>query len=322
MAVLITGGAGYIGAHVLAELTAHGESAVIVDDLSTGDEQRIGETPLVRLDLAGNDAVPALRRVLVDHDVEAVIHLAAKKQVPESVQRPLHYYAQNVGGLANVLAAVELEGVTHLVLSSSAAVYGDVRTPSVAETATTAPVNPYGRTKLTGEWMVADAAEAGVVSACSLRYFNVAGAAEPRLADTGAGNLIPITILRMLAGHRPVIFGTDYDTADGTCVRDFVHVVDLARAHVAALRGLRAGTAEPVYNVGTGTGTSVRQIVDAIRARLGADLAPELLPRRAGDPPSVVADVRRIHDGLGWTADHTVEQMVASAVEGLQRRSA
>jgi UDP-glucose 4-epimerase len=313
--VLVTGGAGYIGAHVVAALVPD-ERVVVVDDLSDGDATRLpASVPLVRLDLADPSAVEGLAAVLREHDVREIVHLAAKKQVAESVARPEWYAAQNVGGLAHVVAAARDSSVERVVFSSSAAVYGDTTTPFVDEESPTLPVNPYGRTKLAGEWLTADAAAALGLAAASLRYFNVAGAASEPLADRHGTNLVPLVFGRISAGEAPQIFGDDYDTPDGTCVRDYIHVVDLADAHVAVLRSLRsrASGSHSVYNVGTGSGASVAEMVALIAETTGLRHAPVVLPRRPGDPARVVADPTRLRTEVGWTSKLSVGDMIESA---------
>lgn len=313
MTVMVTGGAGYIGAHVVAALAATGRSVVVVDDLSSGRQDAVPEVPLVRLDLADPGCVPALVTAAQEHGVTAVVHLAAKKRVDESVARPLWYAEQNVGGLVHLLRAMVQARVQRVVFSSSAAVYGSTGPDPVDERHPTDPVNPYGRTKLVGEWLLQDAARAHGIRAVALRYFNVAGALRPQLADHGTGNLVTATIAALRRGDAPVIYGTDYDTPDGTCVRDFVHVQDVAEAHLAALDGLEAGTAPAVLNVGTGHGTSVSQVVERLTALAGRPGSARALGRRAGDPPSVVADVDAIATRLGWRARYDVDDMLTSA---------
>jgi UDP-glucose 4-epimerase len=253
--------------------------------------------------------------------------VAAKKQVAESVRRPLYYYRENVEGLRVLLEAVIGEGVRSFVFSSSAAVYGEPRTPIVDEQSDCRPVNPYGSTKLVGERMVAEAAAASGLRYATLRYFNVAGAGSPRLADRGASNLVPMVFQRLSERLPPLIFGDDYDTPDGTCIRDFVHVADIASAHVAAARALDEGrTAALTANIGRGDGVSVREMIDLIRVVSGtADqpwAEPVVEPRRPGDPPRVVASADTLRAALGWRASHTVEDMVRSAWDGWQARAA
>lgn len=320
MSILVTGGAGYIGAHVVRVIQGSGREAVVVDDLSTGSATRTGSTTLVRLDVADPASVGPLTEEMRRHRVDAVVHLAGRKRVDESLVRPVHYYRQNVAGLANVLAAVEAAGVERLVFSSSAAVYGPTSSPRVDEDAPTAPANPYGETKLVGEWLVRAAARASGLRAVSLRYFNVAGAGWPELGDPTQQNLVTRALARLARGEGPELFGTDYPTADGTCVRDFVHVLDLAEAHVAALDHL-AGTGDvpPVLNVGTGTGASVREVVDGLRRVTGVDVEPLVRGRRAGDPPCVVAAVGRIEAALGWRARAGLDEILTSAWDAWQR---
>ncbi|MFI9202137.1 UDP-glucose 4-epimerase GalE [Streptomyces sp. NPDC053048] len=317
MTWLITGGAGYIGAHVARAMTEAGERVAVLDDLSSGVAGRLPSgVPLVRgsvLDRA------VLDRAFKELDVTGVVHLAAKKQVGESVEKPLLYYRENVHGLTVLLEAVVAAGVRSFVFSSSAAVYGMPDVDLVTEETPCLPINPYGETKLAGEWLVrATGAAHGISTAC-LRYFNVAGAARPELADTGVFNIIPMMFDRITRGERPLIFGTDYATPDGTCVRDYIHIEDLATAHLAAARRLaeRPGTGDLTLNVGTGRGVSVREMADLIGEITGRpDLTAETGPRRPGDPARVVASGERIAKELGWSARHDLRSMVTSAWEG------
>ena len=314
MGVLVTGGAGYIGAHVVRLLAARGSRVVVVDDLSTGVAERIPGIPIERVGLEDTSSVDRFATVMRENEVSAVVHFAARKRVDESVSRPAWYFQQNVGGLANLLLAMEQAGVNDLVFSSSAAVYGETTGSAIPETAPALPVNPYGESKLIGEQLIADAVRAGGLRAVSLRYFNVAGAGAPDLGDTAVLNLIPMVFERLDRGESPRIFGDDYATPDGTCVRDFVHVADLADAHLVALDALGAGApGHRVFNVGTGRGTSVREMVEAIVRVAGLDLVPEVRPRRIGDVPIVVADPAAITAALGWRATRGVDEMVESA---------
>ena len=320
MTYLVTGGAGYIGSHVVHLLRARGEGVVVVDDLSYGDPARVAGSPLVELDVASAGAVEALARTMREHRVGAVIHFAARKQVGESVERPEYYYGQNVGGLTNVLAAMRQAEVPAMIFSSSAAVYGMPDVDVVLENTPQEPINPYGRTKLIGEWMLADAQRAWGLRWTALRYFNVAGAATPELGDPQALNLVPMVLERLARGEKPRIFGDDYPTPDGTCVRDYIHVADLADAHLAAAGALRGTAAQRhhVYNVGTGLGSSVREVVAQIGEASGLDVTPEISPRRAGDPARIVGDPSRIATDLGWTASHDLADIVGSAWEAWQ----
>ncbi len=318
MTVLVTGGAGYIGAHVVAALGARGDSVVVVDDLSTGVVARVATVPLEVLDLSDDSSVDALAAIMARYEVDRVIHLAARKRVDESIERPNYYYRQNVLGLVNLLEGMRSAGVTSLVFSSSAAVYGESALDAVGESSPTLPVNPYGQTKLVGEWLVKDAVVAQGLRARSLRYFNVAGAASNELSDRVVQNLIPMVFERIDAGLPPRVFGDDYPTPDGTCVRDFVHVKDLADAHLAVLDDLRADdtVAHRVLNIGTGRGFSVREVIDEIARVTGVVVAPEVLPQRAGDPATVVADSSLIRKTLAWRAQLGLPEMITSAWQG------
>ncbi|MCG7207111.1 UDP-glucose 4-epimerase GalE [Streptomyces arenae] len=315
MTWLITGGAGYIGAHVVRAMTEAGERTVVYDDLSTGIAERVPEdVPLVTGSTLDGENIA---RVLAEHEVTGVVHLAAKKQVGESVELPLHYYRENVEGLRVLLEAVTEAGVPSFVFSSSAAVYGMPDVDVVTEETPCAPLSPYGETKLAGEWLVRATGRATGLATASLRYFNVAGAAGPELADVGAYNLIPMVFERLTENAPPRIFGDDYATPDGTCVRDYIHVVDLAEAHVAAARALQAEPGRTLtLNIGRGEGVSVREMIDRINAVTGYGLSPAVVPRRPGDPARVVASADRIATELTWKAKHDVQDMITSAWQG------
>jgi UDP-glucose 4-epimerase len=312
MTWMLTGGAGYIGAHVLRALQAAGEQVVVLDDLSTGDVRRVPDD--VPLEVASVLDSGRVVRILGEYDVQGVIHLAGKKAVEESVRLPLYYYHENGEGVRRLLQAMADADVRRLVFSSSAAVYAPPATPLVTEDAPTVPQSPYGRSKLAGEWMVADAARAEGIGAVSLRYFNVVGNASPELADRAGSNLFPRILDALRAARRPTVFGLDYPTPDGSGVRDYIHVADLADAHVAATR-LTAAPRHTVLNVGCGRGYSVLEVLRAFAAQTGLDTTPEICPRRQGDAASVVADPRRAAEVLGWTARHDLFDMVASAWE-------
>ncbi|RKN10575.1 UDP-glucose 4-epimerase GalE [Streptomyces radicis] len=325
MTWLITGGAGYIGAHVVEAMRGAGQPVVVLDDLSTGVATRLGaDVPLVTGSVLDR---PLLDETLERHAVTGVVHLAAKKQVGDSVAEPLLYYRENVHGLTVLLQAVAAAGVRRFVFSSSAAVYG---TPEggtggvpdlVTEQSPCRPVSPYGETKLAGEWLVRAAGRAHGIATVCLRYFNVAGAARPELVDTGAANVIPMFFERIARGERPEIFGDDYPTPDGTCVRDYVHVADLARAHLVAARHLAAPAAgapgDLTVNVGTGRGVSVRELAERVAEVTGhPELTPRVTARRQGDPARVVASADLARERLGFTARRDLGEMVSSAWEG------
>jgi len=320
MSILVTGGAGYIGAHVVRALREAGNDVVVVDDLSTGRAERVGDVPLVELDLAADGASEGLRDVIARFDVDGVVHLAAKKQVGESVARPDWYHEQNVGGLETLLAAMRAGGVERLVFSSSAAVYGEPPSGLVGEADATEPINPYGATKLAGERLAAAAGAEWGLRHVSLRYFNVAGAGAPDLGDPAVLNLVTIVFDLLDQGRAPRIFGADYPTPDGTCIRDYVHVQDLAEAHAVALDYLdRPEREHAVFNVGTGTGGSVREVLAAVRRATGNDTEAEVVARRPGDPAELIARVDRIADALGWRARFDLDDAVASAWEAWRR---
>jgi UDP-glucose 4-epimerase len=317
---LVTGGAGYIGANVIALLRARGDEVVAFDDLSSGRPERLTrlEVPLVRGDVRDGAALEAA--LIRPTRCDGVLHFAAKKQVGESVEKPLLYYDVNVGGTQALLAAVAHAGVPALVYSSSAAVYGDGGPAArdhqpVGEDTSCRPLSPYGETKLVGEWMAERAAAAHRITVIALRYFNVAGApAEPFLADFECLNLIPIALRAARAGRPLEVFGRAYPTRDGTGVRDYVHVSDLAEAHIHAMDALLAGKGGGVFNVGTGHGASVLEVAEAVRRASGLALQTVDAPARAGDPAELVADVSRIDRVLGWTARRTsIDEIVGSA---------
>ncbi|WP_250403070.1 UDP-glucose 4-epimerase GalE [Streptomyces cellostaticus] len=315
MTWLITGGAGYIGAHVVRAMTEAGERTVVYDDLSTGVAERVpGGVPLVRGSILDTGAVT---RALAAHEVTGVVHLAAKKQVGESVEHPLRYYRENVEGLRVLLEAAVAAEVSSFVFSSSAAVYGMPDVELVTEETPCVPLSPYGETKLAGEWLVRATGRAAGLATASLRYFNVAGAAAPALADASVSNLVPMIFEKLTEGLPPRIFGDDYPTPDGTCVRDYIHVADLAEAHVTVARALRSDPGrELTLNIGRGEGVSVREMIDRVNAVTGYDRPPAVAARRPGDPARVVASADRIATELGWRAKRDVQDMIGSAWEG------
>lgn len=318
MTWLVTGGAGYIGSHVVRALLKADLPVVVIDDLSTGLEQFVpSEVPLVRGTLLDADLVA---RALREHRVSGVIHIAGFKYAGVSVQQPLHTYEQNVSAMVTLLKAMQDSGVDMMVFSSSAATFGTPDVDLVTETTPTRPESPYGESKLIGEWLLADVGRATGLRHTSLRYFSVVGSGSPELFDVSPHNLFPLVFDMLYRGETPRINGDDYPTPDGTCVRDYIHVADLALAHVAAARRLQAGEpVEPVYNLGSGSGTSVREIMTAIRKVTGVDFEPEIAPRRPGDPARIVASGELAARDLGWRMRHTLEDMVKSAWEARQR---
>ncbi|WP_327367405.1 UDP-glucose 4-epimerase GalE [Streptomyces sp. NBC_01217] len=315
MTWLITGGAGYIGSHVVKEMASR-EPVVVFDDLSTGRAERLPEgVPLVVGSVLDREL---LDQVLAGRGVTGIVHIAGKKQVAESVERPLHYYRENVDGLRTLLEAAASAGVGRFLFSSSAAVYGMPDVDLVTEETPCRPLSPYGETKLAGEWMVAAAGRAHGMATASLRYFNVAGAASPELGDDGVFNLVPMVFERIMADESPRIFGDDYSTPDGTCVRDYVHVADIASAHAAAAHRLtRDPSAELVLNIGRGEGASVAEMIDIILDVTGRTGLPAVTEaRRPGDPARVVASVDGIGKELDWSARHGIRTMIESAWAG------
>lgn len=311
--MLVTGGAGYIGSHVVLQAQAAGHNVVVIDDLSTGQPKRLNsDVELIQLHLASPQAESKLTELLSKQSFDAVIHLAARKQVGESVEKPEEYFRDNIGALAALLLAMRSTGHHKLVFSSSAATYGMPDVEKVKETDLPTPINPYGQTKLIGEWMVQNATAWGL-RGVSLRYFNVAGTGARGMADTAALNLIPIAIGQLRRGEVPKVFGNDYPTPDGSCIRDYIHVTDLAEAHLAAIAHLEGPAQHDIFNVGTGQGASVIEVLEEIRRVSGVDFEPEMAPRRAGDPPKLVADAGKIKDVLGFQTRYSLADIIDSA---------
>jgi UDP-glucose 4-epimerase len=319
MTWLVTGGAGYIGAHIVRALGSAGLEPVVLDDLSSGHAGFVpGGVPFVRGSILDRDLVEDTLR---EHEVEGVIHVAGFKYAGVSVTRPLHTYQQNVEGTRIVLEAMAAADVANLVFSSSAAVYGTPDVPLVTEDLPKRPTSPYGESKLIGEWLIADQGTATAEAThplrhTSLRYFNVVGSGDPAVYDTSPHNLFPLVFEALLAGRTPKIFGDDYDTEDGTNVRDYVHVADIAAAHVVAAQRLASGAAiEPAYNLGSQNGLSVRQIMDAMARVTGIDFTPDVAARRPGDPDRIVATGELAARDLDWANRYTVDEMVRSGWE-------
>jgi UDP-glucose 4-epimerase len=318
MTWLVTGGAGYIGSHVVRALIESGRSVVVLDDLSSGHREFV--TPEVTMvtgsivDRGAVEAALAAARAEDGSGVSGVVHLAGFKYAGVSVQRPLHTYEQNVTGMQVLLVAMQQAEVQAMVFSSSAATYGTPNVDLVTETTPTNPESPYGQTKLIGEWLLHDVEVVSGLRHTSLRYFNVVGSGYPDLYDTSPHNLFPRILAALTAGETPVVFGTDYPTPDGSCVRDYVHVQDVALAHVAAVEAIEAGRPlEPVYNLGSGDGLSVLEIMDAVARVTQTPFTPQVRERRPGDPARIVASGKLAARDLGWAMRHDVDSMVESA---------
>lgn len=324
MSWLVTGGAGYIGAHVVRALAAAGIDPVVIDDLSSGHANFVPDgVPFVRGTILDRELLVDTMRT---HPVTGVIHVAGFKYAGVSVSRPLHTYEQNVDATRIVLQAMADAGVDNIVFSSSAAVYGTPDVALVTEGLPKRPASPYGESKLIGEWLLRDQGIATASSEhplrhTSLRYFNVVGSADSAVYDTSPHNLFPIVFEKLIAGDVPQINGEDYATPDGTNVRDYVHVGDIAAAHVVAAQRLAAGQSiEAAYNLGSQNGLSVREIMDAMARVTGIDFTPKIGPRRAGDPDRIVATGELAARDLAWQNRYTVDEMVRTGWEA--RRAA
>ncbi len=317
MAVLVTGGAGYIGSHMVLELLGQGEDVVVLDDLSTGFEWAVpANVPFVKGDVAD----PALvSKVIAEHRVESIIHFAARIVVPDSVADPLGYYYANTVKTRALLESAVKGGIKHFVFSSTAAVYGNPAENPVSEDAVLNPMSPYGTSKLMSEWMLRDTAAAFPLSYVVLRYFNVAGA-DPQersgQSTPDATHLIKVAVQAALGQREHMnVFGTDYPTPDGTCIRDYIHVADLAAAHTAALKHLRKGGESLTVNCGYGHGSSVLEVVETVKKVSGVDFKVVMSERRAGDPAVIVAKSDKIRGLLGWAPQHNnLEQIVQQAL--------
>ena len=302
MTVLVTGGAGYIGSHMVHELADAGESVVVLDNLSTGHRWAVAEgVPLI---VGETGDQPLVSRLIREHKIESIIHFAASIVVPDSVRDPLGYYRNNTANSRSLIECAVNGGVSHFIFSSTAAVYGNPSSSPIAETAPLQPISPYGWSKLMTEIMLRDASAAHPLKHVILRYFNVAGADPARRTGQSSPNathLIKVAAETAL-GLRPKlqVFGTDYPTPDGTCIRDYIHVADLARAHSDALRHLRSGGASLTLNCGYGHGFSVLEVIETVKRVSGVDFAVDYAPRRPGDPAQLVAASEKARNTLGW----------------------
>jgi UDP-glucose 4-epimerase len=317
---LITGGAGYIGAHVVESTLASGREVVVLDDLSTGIAARLNSrVPLIQTSLQD---LSGINRIFEDIDITGVVHLAAKKRVGESVERPDYYWQENVVGLQNLLEVVKRFGVQNFVFSSSASVYGqpDLHPGAlITEQIPCSPINPYGATKLEGEFLSRAMADSDGLKIAALRYFNVAGAGRPDLGDQYIFNLVPIVFDALERKQQPIVFGNDYNTPDGSCIRDYVHVQDLAEAHIAAMDFVEnSASGFTAINIGTGIGASVYEVLNMIQDVTGISIEPVNGQRRDGDPPALVADVAKSKEVLAWTSSRDLREIVSSAWDAWQ----
>ncbi|MBX3524747.1 MAG: UDP-glucose 4-epimerase GalE [Rhodoblastus sp.] len=322
MSILVTGGAGYIGSHMALELLDAGEKVVVLDNLSTGFRWAVPDkATLVVGDFGDTDLVT---ETLARYDIEEIIHFAAKIVVPESVSDPLGYYLNNTAKARGLLECAVDSGVKHFIFSSTAAVYGDPEQNPVTEDERLKPISPYGRSKLMVEWMLEDTAKATPLSYVALRYFNVAGA-DPQgrsgQSTPNATHLIKVAVQTALGMRKGIdVYGVDYATPDGSCLRDYIHVTDLARAHLDALRHLRGGGDSLVCNVGYQRGYSVLEVIDVVKKVSGVDFPVKIVGRRPGDPAAIVASNERIRTKLGWSPQHdNLEEIVRQALDWERR---
>jgi UDP-glucose 4-epimerase len=322
--ILVTGGAGYIGSHVARQLVERGERIVVLDNLSTGFPEAVLGAPLVVGDVGDRALVD---RVLAENGVDTVMHFAAHTVVPESVSDPLKYYGNNTCATRSLLASCAAAGVSHFVFSSTAAVYGMPESGIADENTETVPINPYGSSKLMSEMMLRDLCAATSMRHVILRYFNVAGC-DPggRIGQSTPNATLLIKVAcEHAVGLRPrlSVFGTDYRTPDGTCIRDYIHVDDLARAHLDALDYLRSRGVSTVFNCGYGHGYSVREVIDAVERISGRKLTVVDEPRRTGDPPMLIARSERLTETLGWSPQHDdLDFIVRTALAWERKRAA
>ena len=317
---LVTGGAGYIGAHVVKSLLENDFKVVIVDDLSTGLARKVPPNVVFeKIDIAETNK---LAQIMKSNKVEGVIHLAAKKAVGESMINPSFYYKENIGGFISLLEAMSQADVKRIVYSSSAAVYGTPTENKVTEKSATNPESPYGETKLVGEWLLKADEKARQIQWIALRYFNVVGAASPELGDTGVNNLVPMAFRALSYNQRPQVFGGDYATQDGSCIRDYIHVSDLADSHLIAAQKLLNENYCGIINIGRGQGFSVKQVMDTISEVLGKNINYEVVDRRPGDPAQTIADVSKAKSDLNWEAKNDLKSMVSSAWQAWQNTPA
>ena len=308
--VLVTGGAGYIGANVCATLLRKNYQVKVIDNLSSGLVSRLEG---MNIEVVNGDILDRKTLNLAMKGVDAVIHLAAKKSVEESVQNPFKYYENNFTGTLNVIGAMAAHKVPRLIFSSTAVVYASSTADSLSEEDEKKPISPYAHSKYLSEEVIKLALIAEGISSVSLRYFNVVGAGGPRLGDNARDNLIPKTFAAIKNGSTPEIYGNDYETRDGSCIRDYIHVVDLAEVHQLTLEFLDRNETSEVFNVGSGKGYTVLEMMSQIRRSSGLDFDEKICPRRSGDPQSLVANIGKISSILGWKPRLTLKEMIDSS---------
>jgi UDP-glucose 4-epimerase len=308
--VLVTGGAGYIGANLCKVLLDNGFEVKVFDDFSNGLESRLQG---MNLEIQKGNILDRESLSIAASGVDSVIHLAAKKSVEESVKEPLKYYENNFSGTLNLLAAMATAGVKKIVFSSTAVVYESGGLDALSEGDRKEPLSPYAHSKLLSEEVLSLALQSEGISSISLRYFNVVGAGGAGLGDNSRDNLVPKTFAALRAKRSPEIYGDDYSTRDGTCIRDYIHVVDLAESHLMALKALDKQVMAQPFNVGSGSGYTVKEIMVQIQKSSGIEFIPNLLQRRSGDPESLVANIDKIKEELGWQPRFTLKEMIDSA---------
>lgn len=310
MSWLITGGAGYIGSHIAHTFVLEGEEVVVLDNLSTGLLERIPSgVPFYQGDITSEEVY---KKIFSQEKIEGVINLAALKSVKESMRLPDEYRRINTYGVENTLKMAIKHGVEIFLQTSTAAVYGNVEGGVAFESSETNPISVYGSTKLEAEEILDSHLESGKIKGTSLRYFNVVGASTPQLSDTSNANLFPMAMNELRAHKAPSVFGNDYPTLDGSCIRDYVHVQDVADAHLLAVTALRKKSLPEALNIGTGKGLSVFEVLDAMQAHLGTQTEIKIRPRREGDPASLVANVDLAFEQLGFRAKRSLEEMVST----------
>ncbi|NCV44691.1 MAG: UDP-glucose 4-epimerase GalE [Actinobacteria bacterium] len=308
--VLVTGGAGYIGANISTALLEKGYEVVVVDDFSNGLHSRLEG---LDIEVRTGDILDRNFLNTSMSGVDAVIHLAAKKSVEESVTNPLKYFENNVSGTINVIAAMAAQGVQKVIFSSTAVVYDSTAGLPLKESDKKNPLSPYAQSKLLSEDLLEKAGEATGMSSISLRYFNVVGAGGVKLGDNARDNLVPKTFLALKQSRNPQVYGTNYPTKDGTCIRDYIHVSDLADAHVLAMEKMGNSKESKVFNVGSGTGYSVLEMMEQMKLSTGIDFKVDLMEARTGDPSVLIADIAKVKKELGWSPRRNLKEMIDSA---------